>query len=176
MVGFIRLLVVVLIATLTVPLAAAPADADVPSGFADETVFSGLTEPTVVRFSPDGRVFVAEESGLIKVFDGLTDTTPETFADLRTQVHNFWDRGLLGLALHPQFPTDPRVYVLYTYDAPPGQTAPYWGTAGSTSDPCPSPPGPTADGCVVQGHLSVLTAVSGQNTSDGTEDVLIDVW
>ena len=176
MVGFVRLLVVVLIATLTVPLAAAPADADVPTGFADETVFSGLTEPTVVRFSPDGRVFVAEKSGLIKVFDGLTDTTPETFADLRTQVHNFWDRGLLGLALHPQFPTDPRVYVLYTYDAPPGQTAPYWGTAGSTSDPCPSPPGPTADGCVVQGPLSVLTAVSGQNTSDGTEDVLIEDW
>ena len=172
----VRLLVVALVATLVVPLAAAPADAAVPDGFADETAFSGLNQPTVVRFSPDGRVFVAEKSGLIKVFDGLTDTTPETFADLRTQVHNFWDRGLLGLALHPQFPTDPRVYVLYTYDAPPGETAPYWGTAGLTSDPCPSPPGATADGCVVQGHLSVLTAVAGQNTSDGSEQVLIEDW
>ena len=38
------------------------------------------------------------------------------FADLRTNVHDFWDRGLLGLALDPGFPTDPYVYVLYTYD------------------------------------------------------------
>jgi glucose/arabinose dehydrogenase len=110
-----------LVATVLVPVAAPPADAAVPDGFADETVFAGLTHPTVVRFSPDGRVFVAEKSGLIKVFDGLTDATPDTFADLRTQVHNFWDRGLLGLVLHPQFPTDPRVYVLYTYDAPPAR-------------------------------------------------------
>ncbi|CAN5826136.1 hypothetical protein BH23ACT10_BH23ACT10_39400 [soil metagenome] len=176
MIDLVRLLVVALVAALVVPVAAAPADAAVPDGFADETAFSGLVQPTVVRFSPDGRVFVAEKSGLIKVFDGLTDTAPDTFADLRTQVHNFWDRGLLGLALHPQFPTDPRVYVLYAYDAPPGETAPYWGTAGATSDPCPSPPGATSDGCVVQGHLSMLTAEAGQNTSDGTEQVLIEDW
>ena len=81
------------------------------------SVLSGLTNPTVVRFAPDGRVFVAEKSGLIKVFDNLSDTTPTTFADLRTKVHNFWDRGLLGMALDPSFPTDPYVYVLYTYDA-----------------------------------------------------------
>ena len=87
-----------------------------PSGFTETTVFSGLTNPTVVRFAADGRVFVAEKSGLIKVFDALTDTTPTIFADLRTNVHNFWDRGLLGMALAPNFPTAPYVYVLYTYD------------------------------------------------------------
>jgi PKD repeat protein/glucose/arabinose dehydrogenase len=172
----VRAFVIALVVALTVPLTADSAEAAVPDGFADETAFSGLSNPTVVRFSPDGRVFVAEKSGLIKVFDGLTDTSPDIFADLRTQVHNFWDRGLLGLALHPNFPSDPRVYVLYTYDAPPGENAPYWGQVGGTSDPCPSPPGATADGCVVQGHLSVLTAVAGQNTSDGTEDVLIEDW
>ncbi|MEV0381856.1 hypothetical protein [Nonomuraea sp. NPDC050643] len=42
------------------------------------------------------------------------------YADLRTRVHNFWDRGLLGMALHPDFPADPRPYVLYAYDAVPG--------------------------------------------------------
>ena len=170
------MLVAAVIAAFVVPVMAQPAEAAVPDGFSDETVISGLTNPTVVRFSADGRVFVAEKSGVIKVFDDLNDSTPDTFADLRTQVYNFWDRGLLGLALHPQFPTDPRVYVLYTYDAPPGGTAPHWGTAGQTSDPCPSPPGATSDGCVAQGHLSVLTAVPGQNVSDGTEDVLIEDW
>ena len=48
--------------------------ATLPSGFSETTVFSGLTNPTVLRFARDGRVFVAEKSGLIKVFDNLSDT------------------------------------------------------------------------------------------------------
>jgi glucose/arabinose dehydrogenase len=150
------------------------AAASLPPGFQEEIVFSGLTEPTAVRFSPDGRVFVAEKSGLIKVFDNLTDTTPTVFVDLRTQVHNFWDRGLLGLALPPNFPTNPYVYVLYTFDAAIGGNAPRWGSVGGTSDGCPTPPGATADGCVVAGRLSRLQA-SG-NVAVGSEQVLIEGW
>src|SRR5215212_800326 len=161
--------VVVLLAPIS-----ANAVATLPSGFQEEAVLSGLTNPSNVEFSQDGRVFVAEKSGLIKVFDGLSDTTPTTFADLRTKVHNFWDRGLLGLALAPNFPSDPHVYVLYTYDAAIGGTAPRWGTAGVSSDPCPTPPGATADGCVVSGRLSKLTA-SG-DTMTGSEQVLIEDW
>jgi len=148
--------------------------ATLPSGFQETTVFSGLTQPTAVRFAPDGRVFVAEKSGLIKVFDNLSDTTPTIFADLRTQVHNFWDRGLLGLALDPAFGTNPFVYVLYTYDAAIGGTAPRWGTTGGTSDGCPNPPGATGDGCVVSGRLSRLQ--SNGNTMTGLEQVLIEDW
>jgi glucose/arabinose dehydrogenase len=170
-------LVAVTLAASTVVLSSAvepAAAASLPPGFQEEIVFSGLTEPTAVRFSPDGRVFVAEKSGLIKVFDNLTDTTPTVFADLRTQVHNFWDRGLLGLALPPNFPTNPYVYVLYTFDAAIGGTAPRWGSVGGTSDGCPTPPGATADGCVVAGRLSRLQA-SG-NTMTGSEQVLIEGW
>jgi glucose/arabinose dehydrogenase/PKD repeat protein len=148
--------------------------ATVPPGFQEEIVFSGLTEPTAVRFSPDGRVFVAEKSGVIKVFDNLSDPTPVVFADLRTQVHNYWDRGLLDIALAPGFPADPWVYALYTFDAPIGGTAPRWGSVGGTSDGCPTPPGPTADGCVVAGRLSRLQAAG--NTMTGNEQVLIEDW
>src|SRR3954466_14989151 len=81
--------------------------AAVPSGFQEQTAFSGLTGPTAVTFAPDGRAFVSEKSGLIKEFDSLSDTTPTTVADLRTEVYNFWDRGLLSIALDPQFPTRP---------------------------------------------------------------------
>ena len=168
--------VAALLATMVIGLAsaaAAPA-ATYPTGFSEQTVFSGLTNPTAIRFSSDGRVFVAEKSGLIKVFDSLTDTQPDVFADLRTQVHNFWDRGLLGLALDPDFPASPYVYVLYTHDAAIGGAAPRWGTAGATSDGCPSPPGATADGCVVSGRLSRLTAAG--NSMTGTERVLIEDW
>src|SRR5262245_53830094 len=101
--------------------------ATLPSGFQESIVFSGLTQPTAVRFASDGRVFVAEKSGLIKVFDSLADMSPTIFADLRTNVHNFWDRGLLGLALHPNFPLTPYVYVLYTYDGDLTHPAPRWG-------------------------------------------------
>jgi glucose/arabinose dehydrogenase len=143
-----------------------------PSGFSEQVAFSGLTNPTNVAFAADGRVFVAEKSGLIKVFDSLEDTTPAVFADLRTKVYNYWDRGLLGLALHPDFPTDPRVYVLYTYDGLIGAAAPKWGTVGTTDDPCPSPPGPTSDGCQASARLSVLTP----NGSTVAEQVLVEDW
>ncbi len=144
------------------------------TGFQETVAFSGLVEPTVVVFSPDGRVFVGEKSGLIKVFDSLTDTTPTIFADLRTNVHNFWDRGLLGMVLHPNFPATPYVYVLYTYDAAIGGTAPRWGEPDVSSDDCPTPPGATANGCVVSGRLSRLEA--GGNQMVGAEDVLIEDW
>jgi hypothetical protein len=58
-----------------------------PPGFSQSTVFSGLSAPTAVRFAPDGRVFVAEYGGTIKVFDSISDTTPTTFANLRTNVY-----------------------------------------------------------------------------------------
>ncbi len=124
----------------------------VRAGFQETTVFSGLASPTAVRFSPDGRVFVAEKSGRILVFDRLEDPTPTVFADLRSAVQDYWDRGLLGLELDPGFPSRPYVYALYTYDAAIGGVAPRWG------DTCPSPPGPTADGCVVSGRVSRLEA------------------
>jgi glucose/arabinose dehydrogenase/PKD repeat protein len=150
------------------------APTQLPPGFSERVVFSGLTNPTAVRFSPDGRVFVAERSGLIKVFASLTATTPTVVADLRTNVFSFWDRGLLGMELAPNFPTNPYIYVLYTYDAVIGGTAPKWGTPGATSDGCPTPPGPTTDGCVVSGRLSRLQ-ISG-NVMTGPEQVLINSW
>ena len=141
----------------------------VPSGFQETVAISGLDNPTTLRFASDGRVFVAEKSGVIKVFDGLDDTEPATFADLRTEVDNYWDRGLLGLALDPDFPATPYVYVLYTYDAPPGGTAPVW------NDSCPGTPGPTTDGCVVSGRLARLTA-AGDTAVPGSEKTLLWGW
>jgi glucose/arabinose dehydrogenase len=161
------------LAALAVGTAPAAGAAPLP-GFQEQIVFSGLTNPTAVRFVTDGRVFVAEKGGRIKVFDSLTDTTPTTFADLSTKVHNFWDRGMLGMTLAPNFPADPYVYVLYTHDAAIGGTAPRWGTPGVYSDPCPTPPGATADGCVVSGRLSRLQAAGSVMT--GSEQVLVEDW
>ncbi|WHT17136.1 PQQ-dependent sugar dehydrogenase [Crossiella sp. CA-258035] len=159
------LLAALLTLTCLVGLPAGTASAT-PPGFVDSVALSGLHAPTNVAFAADGRVFVAEKRGIVNVFDGLADPTPTVFADLRTQVQDYWDRGLLGLALHPRFPVVPHVYVAYTYDAIPGGVAPAWG------DTCPDPPGATVNGCVVQGRVSRLVA-SG-NT--GTEQVVLTSW
>jgi glucose/arabinose dehydrogenase/PKD repeat protein len=170
--------IITLVSSVAVVGTAAPpaAAATLPPGFQESTVFSGLTNPTVVRFSADGRIFVAEKRGVIKVFDSLADTTPTVFADLNVNVYNFWDRGLLGMALAPNFPADPYVYVLYAYDHELGSSAaaPRWGTPGVYSDPCPTPPGPNGDGCVVSARLSRLQAAG--NVMTGAEQVLVEDW
>src|SRR3954447_26499682 len=139
-----------------------------PTGFRDSVALSGLINPTVLQFAPDGRIFVGQKSGVIKVFQSLTDTNPVTVADLSAEVDDYWDRGLLGLALAPNFPSNPYIYVLYAYDAAIGGTAPRW------NDACPTPPGPTTDGCVVSARLSRLQ-ISG-NVMTGPEQVLINDW
>jgi glucose/arabinose dehydrogenase len=142
----ILLLSAVIALGVPVPGAAVAADAD--NKFAATPVLTGLVGPTAAAFSPDGRIFVAEQRGVIKVFDGPGDTSPTTFLDIRSEVFSMQDRGMLGLALDPQFPARPYVYTLYTYDAPPGQTAPRW------NDQCPD----MTAGCPVQNRLSRLTA------------------
>ena len=142
----------------------------VTPGFQDPAILSGLEAPTAVQFASDGRVFVAEKRGVIRVFDSLADPTPGVFADLQTQVHDFGERGLLGLVLDPAFPTRPYVYVLYTHDAAIGGAAPRWGVAGSPGDPCPNL---TTTGCPVSARLSRLTA-SGNVMS--AERVLVEDW
>jgi glucose/arabinose dehydrogenase len=146
-------------------------------GFQEQTLLGSnrITNPTVLRFAPDGRVFVAEKSGIIRVFSSIEDTGNGTVvADLRTQVHNYWDRGLLGMALHPNFPQTPYIYVLYTYDAAIGGTAPRNGVAGATNDP-DVPNGANSGLAVASGRLSRLT-ISGNTMVPGSETVLINDW
>jgi glucose/arabinose dehydrogenase len=144
-----------------------------PPGFTTDVVISGLDQPMAVRFSPDGRVFVAEKRGVVKVYDGLGDTTATVLLDLRTQVYNQHDRGLMSIALAPDFPNDPHLYVLYVLDAPIGGTPPRWGSPGQDADPCPNPPGETQDGCVSSSRLSRFV-VDGSEV--GPEQILIEDW
>ena len=163
-----RILGFLLLFALLTGVPSAPAQVP-PAGFQESVVFSGLDKPTAFQFASDGRVFVAEKSGLIWVYSSLTAGTPSVFADLRTKVHNFGNRGLLGMALDPGFPAMPYIYVFYTYDAPIGGAAPRWGTAGASVDTCPDPAG----ACVVSGRLSRLQANGNIMTA---EQVLVEDW
>ena len=106
------------IATLPVkPVSAAPA---FPAGFVSESIVTNLTGPTTIAFAPDGRMFIGQKDGRVRVFQNGV-LLPTDFINISSQVNNNWDRGLLGLAIHPDFPNTPYVYLLYTYD-PPGTT------------------------------------------------------
>lgn len=145
---------------------ASSAAAAVPSGFSDDVVLDGLNVPTAAAFTDGGRVFIAEKSGIVKTFDNLTDTTATVTADLRADVYDYWDRGLLGLTVHPDYPAKPYLYVLYSLDRKPG--------GGQWGDACPNPPGPNDEGCVIEARLSRLTlAGDGVATS---ETVLLSGW
>ena len=170
--------VVVLPLTLATVVSQAAEPSQLPPGFADDVVIGGLELPTVFRFAPDGRVIVAEKSGVIKVFDSLDDPTPTVSTALHVNVHNNHDRGLLGMALDPGFPDEPYLYVFYPYDHEPGTTAgqvPRWGDGTELSDECPVPTGKVEPECPVDGRLSRLT-VSPDGSVGQEVPILQDGW
>lgn len=149
---------------LTGAATAAPA---LPPGFQDSTVFAGLEKPTAIRFAPNGMVFVAEKAGKIEVYESLAGETPELFKNLSVETYDHGDRGLLGLAVDPEFPTKPYIYALFTYDhvLGSGNPAPEWGsTEHPEGDSCPASPKNGADDCLVSGRLVRYTA---KVTEDG---------
>ena len=63
-------------ATATIVVAGSGPASALPPGFADNTVFYGLTNPTAVRFTDDGRVVVLERAGVVKLYDSLARAIP----------------------------------------------------------------------------------------------------
>ncbi|MBD2682246.1 MULTISPECIES: PA14 domain-containing protein [Nostoc] len=90
--------------------------------FQRKTVVSGLTTPIDFGWSAnDDLMFIAQKDGVVKVFNtgtGVLESKP--FIDISSQVNNVSDRGLLSLAVHPDFGKTPNgknyVYLLFTYD------------------------------------------------------------
>src|SRR5690349_19046764 len=89
------------------------------TNFQIEPVVSGINVPSAVRFSDDGRMFVAERAGRILEYDSVADRYPTVVTDLTRLVTTMWDRGLLSIELDPHFSSGrPYLYALFSYDAP----------------------------------------------------------
>ena len=87
-----------------------------PAGFTQSRVVDGLQGPTTMAFAPDGRLFVAEQKGVLRVVEnGQTQPTP--FLDVSGKVDSSGERGLLGVAFDPDFAANSYVYVYYTQEA-----------------------------------------------------------
>jgi putative heme-binding domain-containing protein len=86
-----------------------------PPGFELSKVGGGLTAATALAVAPDGRVFVCEQAGALRVIkDG--QLRPEPF--LTVAVDHYWERGLIGVALDPGFARNGFVYVTYVAAQP----------------------------------------------------------
>ena len=69
--------------------------------------------------SDASRWFVIEQAGSVRVFANVTaPTTASTFIDISSRVSSGGETGLLGMAFHPSFPGDPRVFLYYTAGSP----------------------------------------------------------
>jgi len=99
-----------------------------PPGFEVVTVASGFLRPVGIAFSADGRLFVAEQRGLVWVVEGGRRLT-EPFIDLREEVGYGGERGMLGIALEPEFLRDRHVFLLYAVD-------PIYGEPDEPPDTC----------------------------------------
>ena len=84
--------------------------------FASEIIVSGLGNPSGFAFAPDGRIFVAELSGNVIVVENGS-RLPIPFIEL--DVNDSVERGLLGIALDPDFETNGWVYLFYTQEPDP---------------------------------------------------------
>ena len=92
-------------------LPAALQAATVPAGFTDSTVTGGLSAPTAMEIAPDGRIFVCQQAGALRVIkNGTLLATPF----LTVSVNSLGERGLLGVAFDPDFANNRYLYIYYT--------------------------------------------------------------
>ncbi len=79
-----------------------------------ETVASGLTGPVDIAHCGDGRIFIVERAGVIKILQPTGQVSATPFLDISGPVHSGGgEQGLLGLAFHPQYAQNGFFYVYY---------------------------------------------------------------
>jgi glucose/arabinose dehydrogenase len=103
------------VAVLVFSANSARAGATLPPNFARSQVVGGLANPTAMEFAPDGRLFVAEQRGTLRVVKAGGKLA--TFLDISGSVDSVGERGLLGLAFDPAFSKNRYVYLYYTQRA-----------------------------------------------------------
>lgn len=106
-----------------------PANPPLTSPFVatQEAVITGVDNPLDFEVAPSGLVYVAQKNGLVIAFDA-EGNRQGTVLDLRDEVNDRQDRGLLDVALHPDFPEQPFLYASYVVDPP--EAADLTGNAG----------------------------------------------
>ncbi len=85
--------------------------------FYEEVVLKDLPISTAIAFAPQNRAYLALKIGVVRTIQDEV-LLSEPFLDISAMVNKATDRGLLGLAVDPDFPSKPYVYLSYVYDPP----------------------------------------------------------
>jgi glucose/arabinose dehydrogenase/PKD repeat protein len=90
-----------------------PALAAVPAGFEDTqlTTFDGAMS---LAFTPDGRMLIGGRTGQLRVYQNGTLSAPAL--DLRSRLCWDGERGMVGLAVDPDFASNHHIYIYYSFD------------------------------------------------------------
>jgi glucose/arabinose dehydrogenase len=91
----------------------------VPANFQNEVLITNLNEPTSMTFTPDGRMLILERGGTIRVVQsGASVVDPTPFLRITNINTDQGERGLVGIALDPNFAVNSYYYVFYTANSP----------------------------------------------------------
>jgi glucose/arabinose dehydrogenase len=102
------------------PVAADLHPFDLPDGFIQEVLAKDLGPVTAFAFRPDGSILIARKHGSVKVWrEGAVLAAP--YIDISDQVNLYGDRGLMGIAVHPNYPNPAYIYLAYTYEPESGE-------------------------------------------------------
>jgi glucose/arabinose dehydrogenase len=101
---------------IAVGIPSTPAGAAPPSGFVVDSIGGAFSEVVGVANLPDGRLLAWERGGRVWMMDASGTRLSEPVLDIRDEVGAWRDFGLLGLAVHPNFPASPHIYLLYVVD------------------------------------------------------------
>ena len=113
----IGLALAVALGTLLLAVGPATGAATLPAGCTESQVATGLQDPTTMAFAPDGRLFVAEQAGKLRIIDNNDTLLSTPAVDLSGRIDSTGERGLLGVAFDPAFSQNHYVYLYYTMRA-----------------------------------------------------------
>lgn len=82
-----------------------------------EEFASGLTSPVEITNAGDSRLFVVQQNGIIKILQSNGSANTADFLNISTKVNFSGERGLLGLAFHPQYSSNGYFFVYYNNTA-----------------------------------------------------------
>src|SRR5262245_15018292 len=152
-----------LLLALGMALAAGVISAAPPAGFTD-TLVAAVEDPTALTFTPDGRLLVTSQTGRLHVVEGGA-LLPQPAFDLgpggQDVLCSTSERGLLGVAIDPQFASNHFIYLYYTFKQHP-----------TAADPCPIHVPDSPDNPV--NRVSRFVLPDSNIVSPASETILVD--
>ena len=150
-----------LLASLASPTSAAT----YPAGFDETILANGLDKTSDATQAPDGRIFIAEQNGRVKVLP-TGSSTATTILDISSRVNSYDDRGLVGIAVDSDFAHNNYLWLLYSYELAPLVPDSLGPTVSRLSRVTVSPTNVVGPETVILGTYSSGACPSPSNTSD----------